>query len=162
MMKIMAGNQGTSFMEDYTYHLQKGNEMVLGSHMLEICPSLAADRPRIEVHPLFVGGKEAPARLIFNGASGTGINATLVDMGDRFRLIVNEVNAVQNEHRMPHLPVARLLWQPEPSLTRASEAWILAGVHITSPFPSIQQVNSSGIGRVWQGSSALSSTPPAP
>ncbi|MEK4849927.1 L-arabinose isomerase [Paenibacillus sp. FSL H7-0756] len=127
MMKIMAGNQGTSFMEDYTYHLQKGNEMVLGSHMLEVCPSLAADRPRIEVHPLFVGGKEAPARLIFNGASGPGINVTLVDMGDRFRLIINEVNAVRNEHSMPHLPVARLLWQPEPSLTGASEAWILAG-----------------------------------
>ncbi|MCL6662007.1 MULTISPECIES: L-arabinose isomerase [Paenibacillus] len=127
MMKMMADNKGTSFMEDYTYHLQKGNAMVLGSHMLEICPTLAADRPRIEVHPLFVGGKGDPARLIFNGASGKGVNATVVDMGDRFRLIVNEVNAVQNEKRMPHLPVASLLWKPEPSLTKAAEAWILAG-----------------------------------
>lgn len=127
MMKVMADNKGTSFMEDYTYHMQTGHEMVLGSHMLEICPTLADERPRIEVHPLFVGGKGDPARLIFNGASGRGVNATVVDMGDRFRLIVNEVNAIQTEKRMPHLPVASLLWKPEPSLTTAAESWILAG-----------------------------------
>jgi L-arabinose isomerase len=127
LMKIMADNRGTSFMEDYTYHLQTGHELVLGSHMLEICPTLAADRPRIEVHPLFVGGKADPARLIFNGATGRAINATIVDLGDRFRLIVNEVCAVQNTQDMPRLPVARVLWKPEPSLTTAAEAWITAG-----------------------------------
>jgi len=127
LMKIMANNQGTSFMEDYTYHLQDGNPLVLGSHMLEICPTLAADKPKIEVHPLFVGGKEDPARLIFNGATGKAVNATLVDLGDRFRLIVNEVNALQNTHDMPNLPVARVLWRPEPSLSTAAEAWITAG-----------------------------------
>lgn len=127
LMKIMAENKGTSFMEDYTYHMQEGNQLVLGAHMLEICPTLAADKPKIEVHPLFVGGKADPARLIFNGASGKGINATVVDMGDRFRLIVNEVNAVENKNVMPNLPVARILWKPEPSLTSAAEAWILAG-----------------------------------
>jgi len=127
LMKVMADNKGTSFMEDYTYHLQEGNPLVLGSHMLEICPTLAADKPKIEVHPLFVGGKADPARLIFNGATGKAVNATLVDLGDRFRLIVNEVNAVQNTQDMPNLPVARLLWKPEPSLTTAAEAWITAG-----------------------------------
>ncbi|WP_139997276.1 L-arabinose isomerase [Paenibacillus paridis] len=127
MMKIMAENKGTSFMEDYTYHMQAGNQMVLGAHMLEICPTLAANKPKIEVHPLFVGGKGDPARLIFNGASGKGINATVVDLGDRFRLIVNEVTAVENEKEMPNLPVASIMWKPEPSLTDAAEAWILAG-----------------------------------
>jgi len=127
LMKVMANNKGTSFMEDYTYHLQEGNSLVLGSHMLEICPTLAADKPKIEVHPLFVGGKEDPARLIFNGATGKAVNATLVDLGDRFRLIINEVNAQQNTHDMPNLPIARLLWRPEPSLTTAAEAWITAG-----------------------------------
>lgn len=127
LMKVMANNRGTSFMEDYTYHLADGEAAVLGSHMLEICPSLAADKPRIEVHPLFVGGKEPPARLIFGGAGGRAINATVIDLGDRFRLIVNEVTATECPHEMPKLPVARLLWQPEPSLTDAAEAWILAG-----------------------------------
>jgi len=127
LMKVMADNQGTSFMEDYTYHLQEGNPLVLGSHMLEICPTLTADKPRIAVHPLFVGGKADPARLIFNGATGRAVNATLVDLGDRFRLIVNEVHAVQNTNDMPNLPVARVLWKPEPSLTTAAEAWITAG-----------------------------------
>ncbi|WP_168120126.1 L-arabinose isomerase [Paenibacillus sp. HB172176] len=127
LMKIMAGNKGTSFMEDYTYHMQEGNHMVLGSHMLEICPTLAASKPRIEVHPLFVGGKDDPARLIFNGATGAAINATVVDLGDRFRLIVNKVDAVANPNKMPNLPVASVLWKPEPSLTEAAEAWILAG-----------------------------------
>ncbi|MCD9020421.1 L-arabinose isomerase [Cohnella silvisoli] len=127
IMKIMADNQGTSFMEDYTYHLEQGNELVLGSHMLEICPTLAASKPKIEVHPLFVGGKADPARLVFNGASGSAINATVVDLGDRFRLIVNEVEAVKNVKEMPHLPVARVLWKPQPSLAGAAEAWITSG-----------------------------------
>ena len=127
MMKVMAGNKGTSFMEDYTYHMEQGNAMVLGSHMLEICPTLTASKPRIEVHPLFIGGKEDPARLIFDGVQGKAINATVVDLGNRFRLIVNEVEGVQNPHQMPKLPVARVLWKPEPSLESAAEAWITAG-----------------------------------
>ncbi len=127
LLKIMAGNRGTSFMEDYTYHLEPGNEMVLGAHMLEVCPTLAADRPRIEVHPLSIGGKADPARLVFDGAAGPAVNASLVDMGDGFRLIVNEVEAVRPTIPMPRLPVARLLWKPLPSLAEAAEAWILAG-----------------------------------
>ena len=128
-MKLMAEGlpQGTSFMEDYTYHLQPGNELVLGSHMLEICPSIAATRPRVEVHPLSIGGKADPARLVFDGASGPAINASLIDMGSRFRLIINEVDAVQVEKAMPNLPVARVLWKPLPSLRVAAEAWIRAG-----------------------------------
>ncbi|WP_168119082.1 L-arabinose isomerase [Paenibacillus sp. HB172176] len=127
MMKMMAGNRGTSFMEDYTYHLQPGNELVLGAHMLEICPTIAADRPSIEVHPLGIGGKADPARLVFDGREGRAVNASLVDLGHRFRLIISEVNAVKAEHEMPKLPVARVLWQSEPSLREASEAWIYAG-----------------------------------
>ena len=128
-MKLMAEGlpQGTSFMEDYTYHLQPGNELVLGSHMLEICPSIAATRPRVEVHPLSIGGKADPARLVFDGVSGPAINASLIDMGSRFRLIINEVDAVQVEKAMPNLPVARVLWKPLPSLRVAAESWIRAG-----------------------------------
>ena len=129
VMKFMASGLpgGTSFMEDYTYHLEPGREMVLGAHMLEICPSIAAGRPRMEVHPLSIGGKADPARLVFDGAPGPAIVATLVDMGSRFRLIVNTVEAVTAEHAMPKLPVARVLWQPQPSLKVAAETWILAG-----------------------------------
>ncbi|GAB2723424.1 L-arabinose isomerase [Paenibacillus thermoaerophilus] len=126
-MKLMAGNAGTSFMEDYTYHLEPGNELILGAHMLEICPTIAADRPRIAVHPLGIGGKEDPARLIFNGREGAAVNASLVDLGGRFRLIVNEVEAVKAPHGMPKLPVARVLWKPLPSLAQSAEAWIYAG-----------------------------------
>ena len=129
VMKTMATGlpQGTSFMEDYTYHLEPGNELVLGAHMLEICPSVAATRPRIEVHPLGIGGKADPARLVFDGASGPAINASLVDMGRRFRLIINAVDAVKVDKAMPKLPVARVLWKPQPSLRVAAETWILAG-----------------------------------
>ena len=129
VMKTMASGQsaGTSFMEDYTYHLESGNEMVLGAHMLEICPSIAATRPRIEVHPLGIGGKADPARLVFDGASGPAINASLIDLGHRFRLIINVVDAVKVEQRMPNLPVARVLWKPQPSLRVAAETWIRAG-----------------------------------
>jgi len=128
-MKLMAEGlpQGTSFMEDYTYHLEPGNELVLGSHMLEICPTIAATRPRVEVHPLGIGGKADPARLVFDGASGPAINASLIDMGSRFRLIINEVDAVKVEKAMPNLPVARVLWRALPSLRVAAEAWIRAG-----------------------------------
>ncbi len=129
IMKVMASGLpgGTSFMEDYTYHLEPGNELVLGSHMLEICPSIAATKPRIEVHPLGIGGKADPARLVFDGASGPAINASVIDLGSRFRLIINEVEAVPAQNAMPKLPVARVLWRPEPSLRVGAEAWIRAG-----------------------------------
>jgi L-arabinose isomerase len=127
VMKIIAGNKGTSFMEDYTYHMEPGNELVLGAHMLEICPTIAATRPKIEVHPLGIGGKADPARLVFDGASGSALNASLIDMGNRFRLLINEVDAVQPVKEMPKLPVARVLWKPQPSLRDSAEAWIYAG-----------------------------------
>ena len=127
LMKVMAMEEGTSFMEDYTYHLEPGNEMILGAHMLEICPTIADAKPRLEVHPLGIGGKEAPARLVFNGRTGPAVCASLVDLGERFRLIVNEVQALKPEKNMPKLPVARVLWKPLPSLRVAAESWILAG-----------------------------------
>jgi len=127
LMKIIAGNEGTSFMEDYTYHFEPGNELVLGAHMLEICPTIAADKPRLEVHPLGIGGKEDPARMVFNGRSGAAINASIIDLGNRFRLLVNEVDAVQPTKEMPKLPVARVLWKVQPNLKDGVEAWIRAG-----------------------------------
>lgn len=127
LMKIIAGNEGTSFMEDYTYHFEPGNEMVLGAHMLEVCPTITAERPRIEVHPLGIGSKEDPARLVFDGSSGAALNAAIIDLGHRFRLLVNEVDAIQPERDMPKLPVARVLWKAQPTLSQAVENWIMAG-----------------------------------
>lgn len=133
IMKIMAKGKGTSIMEDYTYHFEPGNEMILGAHMLEICPTLAATKPVIEVHPLGIGGKSDPARIVFNAGEGSAVCASLVDLGGRMRLIVNDVNAVKLEKDMPKLPVARVLWKPEPSLKESAEAWIYAGgAHHTS------------------------------
>ena len=128
IMKEMAKGlpKGTSFMEDYTYDLAEGNELVLGAHMLEICPSIAADKPRIEVHPLGIGGKSDPARLVFAGKSGAAIVASLVDMGGRLRLIVNDVECVE-PYVMPKLPVAATMWKPMPNLEISAEAWILSG-----------------------------------
>lgn len=105
---------GNGFMEDYTYHFAPGNELVLGSHMLEIDASLASTKPSLEVHPLGIGGKADPARLVFNVAGGDALNASLVDMGNRFRMIVNEVQAVEPQNELPNLPVARVLWKPYP------------------------------------------------
>jgi L-arabinose isomerase len=127
IMKLIAGNEGTSFMEDYTYHFEPGRELVLGSHMLEICPTIAANKPRIEVHPLGIGGKADPARLVFDGQAGPALNATVIDLGNRFRLLINTVDAVPAPQPMPKLPVARVLWQAHPSLQESAEAWILAG-----------------------------------
>ncbi len=118
---------GTSFMEDYTYHFTPQKSYVLGSHMLEICSSIADGKPTCEVHPLGIGGKEDPARLVFNVAPGDAINVSLVDMGNRFRLIVNEVEAVKPMADLPKLPVARVLWDAKPDLDVAATAWILAG-----------------------------------
>ncbi|WP_212391525.1 L-arabinose isomerase [Sporosarcina beigongshangi] len=127
LMKVVADGKGTSFMEDYTYHFEPGNELVLGSHMLEVCPTIATSKPTIEVHPLGIGDKEDPARMVFNGASGHALNATIIDMGHRFRLVINEVEAVEVEKDLPNLPVARVLWKPQPSLNKAAENWIIAG-----------------------------------
>lgn len=118
---------GSSFMEDYSYHFTPQKSYVLGSHMLEICPSIADTKPSCEVHPLGIGGKEDPVRLVFNSPPGNAINASLVDMGNRFRLIVNEVEAVKPMADLPKLPVARVLWDAKPNLDIAATAWILAG-----------------------------------
>ncbi|MDR0395836.1 MAG: L-arabinose isomerase [Oscillospiraceae bacterium] len=118
---------GSSFMEDYTYDLTPGNELSLGAHMLEVCPSIAADRPRVEVHPLGIGGRNPPARLVFEGRAGQAVAASLVDMGGRTRLIVSEAEAVKPIYRMPNLPVARVMWRSLPSFEEAAKCWILAG-----------------------------------
>ena len=118
---------GNSFMEDYTYHFEPGNNLVLGAHMLEICESIADGRPSCEIHPLGIGGKADPVRLVFNSATGPAINASIIDMGNRFRLLVNEVEAVAPSHPLPHLPVASVLWKPYPDMKTGCTAWILAG-----------------------------------
>lgn len=128
-MKVMTFGLegGTSFMEDYTYHFTPQKSYVLGSHMLEICPSIADGKPSCEVHPLGIGGKEDPVRLVFDSPEGPALNASLIDMGNRFRLIVNEVEAVKPEADLPNLPVARVLWDAKPDLDIAATSWILAG-----------------------------------
>ena len=129
IMKVMGEGipGGASFMEDYTYHLDPAGMKVLGSHMLEVCPSIAAGQPSLQVHPLGIGGKDAPARLVFNVDAGPAINVSPIDMGNRFRVIVNEVDAVVPENDLPKLPVARALWVPRPNLKIGAAAWILAG-----------------------------------
>jgi len=117
---------GTSFMEDYTYHLDPSRPQVLGAHMLEICPTIAAAKPKLEVHPLGIGGKADPARLVFDAPAGPALNASLIDLGNRFRLIVNEVEAV-TPPSLPKLPVARALWECKPDFRTAVSAWIYAG-----------------------------------
>lgn len=118
---------GNAFMEDYTYHFNPENSMVLGSHMLEVDASLAKGKASLEVHPLGIGGKSDPARLVFNVSGGAALNASLIDMGNRFRLLVNEVDAVEAEHDLPKLPVARVLWKPLPDMKTGCAAWIYAG-----------------------------------
>ena len=129
IMKAMGegGNGASAFMEDYTYHLEAGNKYSLGAHMLEVCPSLAAEKPRMEVHPLGIGDRESPARLVFEGKEGDAIVATLIDMGGRMRLIVQDIHCVKPIMPMPNLPVARVMWQAEPSLEEGLECWITAG-----------------------------------
>ena len=128
-MKVIAADLpgGTSFMEDYTYHLHPSRHQVLGSHMLEICESIATGKPSLEVHPLGIGGKEDPVRLVFNCPPGAAINASLIDLGNRFRLIVNEVKVVKPAKALPKLPVARALWECRPDFKTACAAWIYAG-----------------------------------
>jgi len=128
-MKVMGSGLkgGNAFMEDYTYHFDPNNSLVLGSHMLEVDESLANGKASCEVHPLGIGGKADPARLVFNVAGGPALNASVVDMGNRFRLLINEVEAVEPEHDLPNLPVARVLWKPYPDMKTGCAAWILAG-----------------------------------
>ncbi len=127
-MKVMANGLkgGTSFMEDYTYHFDPKNMTVLGAHMLEVCPSIAFGKPSVEIHQLSIGGKADPARLVFKTSPGKGINVSVIDLGNRFRMIVNEVEVVKCPD-MPKLPVASVLWKPMPDLKTGAAAWILAG-----------------------------------
>lgn len=129
IMKAMSEGMdgGTAFMEDYTYHMPKGDEYILGAHMLEVCPSVASNRPKIQVHELGIGNRKAPARLVFDSKNGSAIVASLVDMGGRLRLIVNDVEACNPLHPMPKLPVAGIMWKPLPSLAVSAESWIMAG-----------------------------------
>jgi L-arabinose isomerase len=134
-MKVMSIGleHGTSFMEDYTYHFTPSGDKVLGAHMLEICSSIAATRPKLEILPLSIGGKADPVRLIFDSQTGPAVAVSMVDMGNRFRLIINEVDVVPTEAPLPKLPVARAFWKPKPNLKTAAAAWILAGgAHHTS------------------------------
>jgi L-arabinose isomerase len=127
-MKVMAAGLkgGSSFMEDYTYHFDPEGMRVLGAHMLEVCPSIALEKPKIEVHKLSIGGKADPARLVFKTATGNAINVSVIDLGNRFRMIVNKVEVVECPD-MPNLPVASVLWKPMPDLKKAAAAWIIAG-----------------------------------
>ena len=128
-MKVMGEGitGGTSFMEDYTYDLKPDKNLVLGAHMLEVCPTIAGQQPSLHVHPLGIGGKEDPVRLIFSAPEGAALNASLIDLGHRFRLIVNEVETIVPESDLPNLPVARAVWRLQPDLKTAAESWILAG-----------------------------------
>ena len=128
IVKSMAkGGQGVSFMEDYTYHFGPGKPKVLGAHMLEVCPSITSQKPKIEIHPLGIGGKEDPVRMVFTASPAEGRVLSLVDIGDRFRIITNEVEVVEPTEDLPKLPVARAVWEPKPSLAVSAEAWMLAG-----------------------------------
>lgn len=128
-LKVMGAGQsgGTSFMEDYTYHLGPGEPRILGAHMLEVCPSIAAARPSLEIHPLSIGGREDPVRLVFDAAPGPALVVGLADLGDRFRLTANAVDVVAPSQPLPRLPVARAVWKPRPSLAESAESWLLAG-----------------------------------
>jgi len=129
-MKVMSQglDGGTSFMEDYTYHFDPDSSKVLGAHMLEICPSIAGTaKPSLEIHPLSIGGKEDPVRLVFDTGPGPAVNVAMLDLGHRFRMLVNEVDVVRPDEPLPRLPVARALWEPKPELKTAAAAWILAG-----------------------------------
>ena len=154
LLKVMATGLpgGTSFMEDYTYDLDPANPTVLGAHMLEVCPSIADRRPRCEIHPLGIGGKADPVRLVFDAAPGEAIVAGLTDLGDRFRIVANVIDIVPAGHELPRLPVARAVWKPRPDMRTALEAWLSAGgAHHTAlsraigPEPLIDFAEMAGI-----------------
>ena len=129
ILKTMASGLpgGTSFMEDYTYDFSSGGPLVLGAHMLELCPSIAAGMPSCEIHPLSIGGRDDPVRLVFTAAPGPAVVVCLLDLGDRFRLVANEVDVVAPPAPLPKLPVARAVWKPKPDFETAAEAWLEAG-----------------------------------
>jgi L-arabinose isomerase len=129
ILKAMAGDApgGTSFMEDYTYHLGPGEQKILGAHMLEVCPSIAGDRPSVEIHPLSIGARDDPVRLVFRSAPGPGFVVGLLDLGDRFRLVANDIEIIPPDEPMPRLPVACAVWKPAPDLPTSAEAWLMAG-----------------------------------
>ena len=118
---------GTSFMEDYTYHLVPGQEKILGAHMLEVCPTITTQTPSLEIHPLAIGGREDPVRLRFTADPGRAVVAGLSDLGDRFRLTVNDIDVVEPDEDLPNLPVACAVWEPRPSLSTSAESWLMAG-----------------------------------
>jgi len=118
---------GVSFMEDYTYHLVPGEAKILGAHMLEVCPTIAADQPSCEIHPLSIGGREDPVRLVFDAAPGPAVVVGMADLGERFRLVANEVDVVRPDEPLPRLPVARAVWQPRPDFRTSVESWLTAG-----------------------------------
>jgi L-arabinose isomerase len=128
-IKAMGSNdsRGTSFMEDYTYHWGPGTPKILGAHMLEVCPSIAAGRPRVEIHPLSIGSREDPVRLVFDAEPGPAVVIGICDLGDRFRLVLNEVTVVSPDEPLPRLPVARAVWEPHPDLANSAECWLAAG-----------------------------------
>jgi L-arabinose isomerase len=127
--KVMSAglDGGSSFMEDYTYHLAPNDPLVLGAHMLEVCPSIGNGRARCEIHPLSIGGRDDPVRLVFTAARGPAVVVGLLDLGTRFRLVANEVEIVPPDEDLPRLPVARAVWRPKPSLAVAAESWLVAG-----------------------------------
>jgi L-arabinose isomerase len=129
LMKVMSTGLegGTSFMEDYTYHLAPHGPKVLGAHMLEVCPSIAGQKPSCEIHPLSIGGKQDPVRLVFTASPGPAVVVGLLDLGGRFRMVANEVDVTAPDESLPKLPVARAVWQPKPDLQTAAEAWLIAG-----------------------------------
>jgi L-arabinose isomerase len=129
VMKTMGAGLagGTSFMEDYTYHLAPAEQKILGAHMLEVCPSIAGSRPSCEIHPLSIGAREDPVRLVFTAPPGQALNVGMIDLGDRFRVIANEVELVEPDENLPRLPVARAVWRPQPDLATSAEAWLTAG-----------------------------------
>ncbi|PJI07381.1 MULTISPECIES: L-arabinose isomerase [Clostridium] len=127
MIKVMTNNTKTGFMEDYTYELSSGNEKILGAHMLEVDPTFASDKPKVVVKPLGIGDKEDPARLIFNGSTGKGVVVTMLDLGTHYRMLIKEITAVKPDEDMPNLPVAKMVWKPEPNFLDGVRSWIYAG-----------------------------------
>lgn len=127
LLKIMSDNESTGFMEDYTYDMRKGHEQTLGSHMLEVDPTFSASKPKIVVHPLGIGGKDDPARMVFDGKSGDGVVSSISDMGESFKMIINKVSASTPTEEAPHLPVARVIWETKPNFKEGIEKWIQAG-----------------------------------
>jgi L-arabinose isomerase len=147
-LKVMGAGRagGTTFMEDYTYHLEPGRELILGAHMLEVCPSVAAAVPSCEIHPLGIGGREDPVRLVFDAEPGPAIVVGLADLGDRFRLVANEIDVVAPPEPLPRLPVARAVWRPRPDWGTSTEAWLTAGgPHHTVLSESVDTATLAGL-----------------